>query len=373
MRWLRPTALVLLPALLALAAPERALAKTFVNVDGTVVTITIPIAVPDVTMRNSAGVRMPMSEYVEQAGEAVWNAALAGLRYRSCLTFVVDVDAYNAGIGAARVGDHRIGGGWPPTYRSYVFVPLTPDDSPRAQADHRGPYEYEATGNWGPDDEVTVAHELGHLMGLGDDYSDVGGSFRDVTSIPAPGREGTLMAGGDLIDQALVDRLGSLIEQDLPECWTGTMESETRRDYQGLGSCSDSWSTILRFTIDVDGTLSGDGVATLKSGPACTFPGLTGPFVTGEKFSVGGTANDTEINLTVGVEGLTAEPATGAGVVGGFHAMFIASLEGPAFVVPRTGECDASGRLPIERNDIGAAADLHTSTNQITLECAPLP
>jgi len=35
------------------------------------------------------------------------------------------------------------------------------------------------------------------------------------------------MAGGDRIDQALVDRLGALIEQgeDLPECnWTGTLQ-----------------------------------------------------------------------------------------------------------------------------------------------------
>ena len=254
-------AAVLLSAPLALVAAQPARATTFVMVEGSVVTVTISLSVPEVTMRDSAGRRMPMSEYVEQAGEAIWNAALADLAYRDCFVLRVDVDANGVPAGGtARSGDHRIGYNPSPTFRSFVNVPLAEGESTRAQEDGVGPYDYSGTGVWGPIDEVTVAHELGHLMGLGDDYRDVGGTYRDVRSIPAPGREGTLMAGGDRIDQELVDRLGSLLDRiyGLPECWTGTLRGSWTTSTAGCSGSAFEGKVVLTVVNNdiLEGTLN---------------------------------------------------------------------------------------------------------------------
>ena len=82
------------------------------------------------------------------------------------------------------------------------------------------PYEHELYADWSPRLESArdFAHEFGHLLGFGDDYGEGGEAL--------PGRAGTLMADGDLID-------GDLVEPARPprsrqrrtgarKCWTGT-------------------------------------------------------------------------------------------------------------------------------------------------------
>ncbi len=122
----------------------------------------------------------------------------------------------------------------------------------------------------GPIDYGTFAHELGHQLGLGDDYAEAG---------PVPGRGSGLMARDLEITQDYVDRIAKLLEEldRLPECWSGTMRSATTRDYQGLGTCSDTWETELRMTVASDGKVTGDGTARLVEGPTCTFafPAIT--------------------------------------------------------------------------------------------------
>jgi hypothetical protein len=67
-----------------------------------------------------------------------------------------------------------------------------------------------------------LAHELGHVFGLGDDLTlDANG---DAVGTYLPGREDTLMGAGDDIDQALVDRVGDLADRsgvDIPLCLSG--------------------------------------------------------------------------------------------------------------------------------------------------------
>ncbi len=70
----------------------------------------------------------------------------------------------------------------------------------------------------GPIDYGTFAHELGHLLGLGDDYAEAG---------LVPGRGSGLMARDLEITQDYVDRIAKLLEEldRLPECWSGTMRA----------------------------------------------------------------------------------------------------------------------------------------------------
>jgi len=91
-------------------------------------------------------------------------------------------------------------------------------------------------------DSATWAHEIGHLMGLGDDYYHERG-LGHAEGDPMPGREGTLMAGGHesqgtLIDQNLADRLADIVNKvaKLPQCWQGTL-----REHDQGNLYDDTW------------------------------------------------------------------------------------------------------------------------------------
>ena len=217
---------VLLAAVLLIAsAPGRAHAQSSVSVAGTVVTITVPIDVfGDTRIRDlETGVVGTAGPYWEKGAEQIWNDGLAQLRYRSCLTFKLDIDIKEfAADATGRPNSHSVKFYRDPTLRSHFWDP----GATRKQSDVPTAFMQSLDGEFGPIDHFSVAHEVGHLLGLGDDYSDVGGTYRDKKSIPEPGREGTLMAGGDVIDQALVDVLGTLLDglAMLPECWTGTLK-----------------------------------------------------------------------------------------------------------------------------------------------------
>jgi hypothetical protein len=111
---------------------------------------------------------------------------------------------------------------------------------------------------------TVVAHEFGHVFGLGDDRQ--GGMAK-------PGRDGTLMVGGAdgvdpnqplRIDKDLVDRIGKLIEKHLekqgkklPACesWQGTFR-------QGIINCPGTDEWILRISVAKDGSVIGNGTLT---------------------------------------------------------------------------------------------------------------
>lgn len=115
-----------------------------------------------------------------------------------------------------------------------------PDDRRRARP-RRGagspdvtyPYENPSKANfpeWLFEDPWALAHELGHLFGLGDDY-------RDGEVIP--GREGTLMAGdvgADYVDRSILNDIAAIARRagyELPECstWVGTISGTSRGNH----------------------------------------------------------------------------------------------------------------------------------------------
>ncbi len=124
------------------------------------------------------------------------------------------------------------------------------------------PLQNDIWGAWGDDVDAFgpggYAHEVGHLMGLGDDYHVVSQNPRRAE--PNPGRKNTLMADGGPVDKQLVDRLAEQLRRakKLPSCWKGNMHSEST--WSGTG-CTEVWNTNVRFIVAPDGTLAGSGTA----------------------------------------------------------------------------------------------------------------
>ena len=189
------------------------------------------------------------------------------------------------------------------------------------------------------------AHEVGHLMGLGDDYNDHGS---------VAGRAGTLMDGGDAIDQNLVNRIGNIIKKagiKLPSCWTGTIESDTSRVYLegiygGHTHCTDRWRGTLEFGIAADGKIEGNGEAHLLSKPTC-YAGV-GKVATLETFVVRGRATDKELTLELAFDtgngvSYAGWSANDAPYNGSSHP----ELVGPPLSVPRTDPCTAAGTVTV--------------------------
>ena len=217
---------VLATVFLLASAPDRVRALSSVSVEGTVVTIKVPIDVfGDTRIRDpETGVVGTAGPYWETGAEQIWNDGLAPFRYLDCVSFKIDIDIEEYGKDATgRPDAHLVRFYNDPTLRSGFWDP----GSPTSQADAPTAFNQSLDGEFGPIDHVTVAHEVGHLLGLGDDYVDVVQPDGTIRSEPLNGRPGTLMAESRSanIDQAIVDRLGRLLDDlgKLPECWTGTL------------------------------------------------------------------------------------------------------------------------------------------------------
>lgn len=202
-----------------LAAPDAA-ARTTATLDGNVVTFTVPLDLIGVapTVRDpETGMDHDSAALLEELVEKFWNDQLSTLRYRDCITFKLDVQAQRKPAGAdADPGHHGIKISSDPSLRSHIVIP----GYAYGVGDFTAPYTQSVTGTWSYGfDQWTAGHEVGHLLGLDDDYLDNEKGF----SILLPGRENSYMADSHngSVDQALVDRLGKLAEQaglDWPAC-----------------------------------------------------------------------------------------------------------------------------------------------------------
>jgi hypothetical protein len=148
-----------------------------------------------------------------------------------------------------------------------VFDPTTKDptvDTPSAYD-----LSLEAKFYYSSMSERTWAHELGHMMGLGDDYRD---SFNG--SYPIKGREKTLMDTGDAIDEALANRLLDMARKSgaaLPTCWTGKLHMGVR-DVTPSVTCVGNWDADVRLAVSKDGDVAGKATVT-KAPPNSCGPG----------------------------------------------------------------------------------------------------
>ncbi len=353
--------LLLLSASLAPAAP--AWAKTTVTVEGTVVTIRVPIDLVSPVPPGHESEAAAFLHEEEQAVEEIWNAGFDAHPYQGCFTLRLDVELNRVdGRGDARSGHHVVSAQLPsgrPTFAGMVIDPAADD----AHEDTTGAYDADLQGvfniEWMSD--RTWAHEVGHLLGLGDDYDD----SEDGTY---EGREpSSIMGKGDEVTAGLVERIGGLVEGSgvaLPQCWTGTMRSAATDDGRlgGLGCVSrEQVVTELRLVVTAEGDVSGEGHATSQTGNAdfrCT-TGQVGPSP--------GTDLDLVVEGRLGSDGFELRFSGGGGGgcgVGFCPANFQTEGGGPPPVqtVPLVGDDTARGRVRVAWGTYG-------STNSFELKC----
>ncbi len=238
---MRRASVVLLVTLVALtvlpAAP--AAAETTVTVKGNVISITMTVDVVGAADKHpTAPNGQPLVDYWSQILQDTWGAAFDQLPYKNCfkLQLKIKLKERKAGFDS-KDGDHRIivgaksGGSFEGTgfqgESETTRNPKTGDGTRSFEHDRYGAIPEDAP-------PTVVAHEFGHLFGLGDDRKD---------GAPTPGRDGTMMVGGvpsvdvnvvQRIDQDLVDRLGEVIRKHLDnqgkklakcQTWSGTVHS----------------------------------------------------------------------------------------------------------------------------------------------------
>jgi hypothetical protein len=231
----------------AAAAPAARDGGTTVTVDGSTVTISVHIDLCCVQGASERDVWTPLVQADVKAAQDMWNQALGQLPAKECYDLHVVFDAHLLNKGDA----------WEPGYHE-----ITMDFGQRGKSLS---YDFWASSQTSDDDTVYIstvtgtffvgamnplvyAHEIGHLMGLGDDYTEDGCLV---------GRIGTLMCSQPgTIDQQLADRLADILNEDgsLPQCWKGTLKGRN----QGGGY---DYSAILPFSfvVDPNGGIKGKG------------------------------------------------------------------------------------------------------------------
>jgi hypothetical protein len=270
--------LALVATVPARAAPAELSGEVFnlgggatVAVDGTTVTITVHI---DLCCFDEVGTTLVAHIMNEvKAAQDMWNKALAKLPAHGCFDLKVVFDA--------RLLDLK--DPWDPGYNpitmyfdqpgdSFVYAPASAQN-----ADFASGYKQTLGAQFFANDMTTGtwAHEIGHMMGLGDDYyykGDPNHKYGDCLD----GRGGTLMCN-DLtgkIDQALADRLADIVNKLglLPQCWKGTLKIASNFMLnKAERAWSDTWKADFKVLVDAKGKASGSGVnrraSTVKGHP----------------------------------------------------------------------------------------------------------
>jgi hypothetical protein len=352
---------VLLLAVLAVTPAHPVVADadaTSVSVKGDVVTITVNIDAPGVSKKEAKAWKAD--------AESVWNEAFGRLPYKCFkLQLVVNVTPQSKDF-EARPDRHLI-------YETNGVngVVLKP------HGDTTYPYGHATDGAWGDLPEGGFAHEVGHLIGLGDDYTEVSQSPR--VTMPLPGRAHTLMGDGGPVDKALVDRLGDVLRKagKLPSCWTGTLHSETERKYVGEiaggnGACTDAWDGTISFVTNA-GNVSGSGTLDLTSPAKCDFPTFGSGEIQEYLVKVTGTEEHGRFALEftyVGHVPASANESTRAGIVTLFSKTPCKQTIGPELSIPKTApdraaaDIDLSVPFPCS----GPGHDVLSSTTHIELK-----
>jgi hypothetical protein len=292
--------LALVATVPACAAPEVTSlgGATTVAVDGTTVTITVHI---DLCCFDDVGTTLVAHIMNEvRAAQDMWNKALAKLPAHGCFDVKVVFDArllnwserWDAAYDQITINFDQPGR----SYSAGYGAGQNEDDNTNNTEIHGGIFYASdmTTGTW--------AHEIGHLMGLGDDYREQRQGFHSAMSC-LPGRGGTLMCNdrSGKIDQNLADRLADILNKAglLPQCWKGTLKIASSFLAVKPNTCSDTWKLDFRVVIDAAGKASGSGInrraSPVKGGPFCG-PGPLGSYQQ-QPYSVSGDADHVRLRL----------------------------------------------------------------------------
>jgi hypothetical protein len=293
--------LALVAAAPAGAAAASSSGGTTVTVDGTTVTITVHI---DLCCFDDVGTTLVARIMNEvRAAQDMWNKALAKLLAHRCFDVKVVFDARLLNKSDARKpGYHQVSMIFDKPGRSEVI-----GGEGEQNDDFIGGYTETLTGTFYASAMTTGtwAHEIGHLMGLGDDYYEHWHLFHPAGSCLS-GKSGTLMCNDKTgkIDQRLADRLVDILNKDglLPKCWYGTLKGQSEG-----GPNNETVVVEFRFSEATDGTIKGSGHVTVTS-KKFRFPeSCEGQRLPLDPFtvSIGGRRVDDEFQLELGNPMLT--------------------------------------------------------------------
>lgn len=351
----------LLPTLFTSTAPASAAAQggTDAAASGTTVTITVRLDLccssDDFGYEAS---HAAFEQYITKAQDA-WNDALAKLPYKRCYSIhaafmfhlLRDGQDYEAGY-------HHIHFNWDFPGRTASFDPGTQDPT----EDTTTAYKQGLNGNYYPRD-LSVRdweHEIGHLMGLGDDYVEVHGHAVAHSGRP----EDTLMAFGSRIDKVLADRLGDLVARSgvkLPQCWSGAIHSTSSAELPGFPdtNCHETWDTTFAVAVDPNGDVIGTGNGT-RVAVGCVNPRYAQGEATYQVFRIKGRFDGRDFTLTF------AQTATDGGTAGLFnYALFIPPQ--PVLKASVTSPGMARGTTPVSRQL--ANRSIVTANHDVSMTC----
>lgn len=288
------TVVVTVLSVMVPAAPTAA--TTTPKVKGGVVTIQVRVDV--IGAKGQKGPDgQPLVKYWEQIIDDTWADAFDRMPYKNCYRLKLKLKLKARGRNAAaRDGWHviHVTGESPGGWRGAGWEGVPETSRRPATGDGTRSFEHGRDGTIPVNAPPTiVAHEFGHLFGLGDDRK--GGKAK-------PGREGTLMVGGvpgvdpdqpQRIDQDLIDRIGDAIRKHLqnegkklPKCetWSGTFRSSNTGS-----SCTGSAEGDIRLAVagaEVTGTIDASETQSCPPVGGYTYSGsfaFTGTF-DGEEF-----------------------------------------------------------------------------------------
>lgn len=290
----RALVVVLLAIVASLVVPATpAAAGTTVNPNGNVVTITIPVDVVGAEDESSPDGTMSLVDYWEKILNDTWGAAFDSIPYKNCYRFELKLKLTAQGRDFdSTKGRHRILVGAPTgglTFDGTGFDGTKETSRDHATGDGTRSLEHDRDGAIPVDAPPTViAHEFGHLFGLGQD-SENGApkSGHDLDDVMVGGVPGADLSQAPDIDKKLIDRIGKIIERylkdqnkkPLSKCqsWTGKLRSE----HTVAGACAFTWKGTFEFGVVEEQVL---GSATVSPDGRC--PAVAGPV------TITGTADD---------------------------------------------------------------------------------
>src|SRR5947208_8485290 len=309
---------------------------TTVAVDDANVTIAVHLDLCCTQDASEVTVWGPLIQAQVKAAEDMWNAGLASFAGKGCynLRVVFDVrllkqgEPYGAGRLTIPIDLSKPG-------RSLSHDP----DMKNQNEDTETVYHQTLDGEFYASDMDfrTWAHEIGHLMGLGDDYYESPAQGHPRHSC-LPGRDASLMCHHSIgsIDQNLADRLADIlnIRSRLPTCWIGTAHSDTTGNHAAGAMCSgEGWDHKIQFIIAGDNQVKGTATSGRVSMPTCTGPGswvaaMMSHQATAARFQITGEQHGLDIQLRF------AETFIDGGTAGLINYSLGLALHAPILTVP---------------------------------------
>jgi hypothetical protein len=184
------------------------------------------------------------------------------------------------------------------------------------------------------------------------------------------------MADGDTIDQPLADRLADILNLTghLPQCWKGTMHSETTGHQGGSLPCTgEAWDHAVKLFASAEGKVTGEATSHLVSMPTCSggdWASVLRDHAKNAAFGAAGRRNEQQFELTFSETRID-------GPTGGLIQYSLGvGKEPPTIVVPLTNATTAHGDVRTNVAvpfSVGASASGHHIVDLKCVSCILTP